>query len=208
VPVNVVRNVPEKWDDFTLKNRSELGLPDSVSIVLLQGAFLDKDRGCIEAVKSMQWVTDAVLVVIGEGDEKIISEQLAQELNLGDKVMFFDKMPFAELCHFTSHASLGLSLDKPNHLNYKLSLPNKLFDYIRAGVPVLTSDLPELRKIHEQYYIGLMVSDHEPQLIAERINEALKSEHYNTWKENVRRASEEISWENESAVIRRIYQQV
>ncbi len=66
------------------------------------------------------------------------------------------------LGHFTRKAQLGISIDKPSVLNHKYSLPNKLFEYLHAGVPVLASRLVEQERIINHYDVGGFIEDHQP----------------------------------------------
>jgi glycosyltransferase involved in cell wall biosynthesis len=203
--VKVVRNIPLLNPIRNKRSRHELGLPEDKKIILLQGAFIDPDRGGKELVESMQYVNGALLLIIGSGREIETLKRLVVTLGLDDKVWIKGKMPFEELRQFTANADLGVSLDKPLHLNYTLSLPNKLFDYIHAGTPVIVSDLPELRRVVSEYEVGLIVPSVEPKIVAEYISKALAHEHYERWKSNCLKARESLNWQHESEVLQKIY---
>jgi glycosyltransferase involved in cell wall biosynthesis len=203
--VKVVRNIPVLNPLTSIKTRSELGLPADKKIILLQGAYIDPDRGGMELVEAMQWVEGSLLLIIGSGRDIQNIESKVIQLHLEHKVKMFGKMPFDELRQFTANADLGVSLDKPLHLNYTLSLPNKLFDYIHAGVPVLVSNLPELKRIVDTYHVGMVVEKVEPQIIAEKINHVFAHPEYAAWKMNCLQARETLNWQNESKVLHEIY---
>jgi len=101
---------------------------------------------------------------------------------------------------------LGLTLDKSTNLNYKFSLPNKLFDYIQAGVPVISSSLPEIEKIIIKYDVGDFITNHDPVNIANKINKTLSNGLLmEKWKKNCKFAARELTWENEEKVLIDIY---
>lgn len=204
--VKVVRNIPELKPLEKIKSREELGLPTDRKILLLQGAYIDPDRGGVELVQAMQYVRHALLLIIGSGRDIERIKSLIGELKLEQKVKVIPKLPFDELRQYTANVDLGLSLDKPLHLNYTLSLPNKLFDYIHAATPVLVSDLPELRRIVTTYKVGMLAERVEPDYLSDCINEALSDSSYNQWKQNCISAREELNWQNESKVLVEIYQ--
>ena len=203
--VKVVRNIPVLNPIQYKKSRRDLELPEDKKIILLQGAFIDPDRGGKELVEAMQYVQGVLLLIIGSGREIENLKSMVSTLSLQDKVWIKGKMPFEELKQFTANADLGVSLDKPLHLNYTLSLPNKLFDYIHAGIPVIVSDLPELRRVVSDYEVGLIVPSVEPKVVAEYIKQALGHENFNTWKSNCLKARESLNWQHESEVLQDIY---
>jgi glycosyltransferase involved in cell wall biosynthesis len=114
-----------------------------------------------------------------------------------------------ELKSYTSIADIGLSLDKDTNLNYRYSLPNKLFDYIHAGLPLLASSLVEVKKIVEGYDIGLCIDSLEPKVLAKKTEEMFSNNsRFAKWKENVKLAAKELSWEKEEEKILEIYRVV
>lgn len=207
VDVKVVRNFPLLLDRSgqLARSKKELGLPENKKIILYQGS-VNVDRGLLEAIDAMQFVEGAVLLIVGDGDILEEVKRRAKQLNLDDKVLFRKKVPFEELWHYTSHADLGISLDKDTNINYKFSLPNKIFDFVHASVPVLASDLVEIRNIFSKYDIGMLSVNHEPRQIAEKINFMLNDAGKRaTWAENAVKASGELCWQNEEKVLKGIY---
>ncbi|MBL7883373.1 MAG: glycosyltransferase [Bacteroidia bacterium] len=208
VKVNVLRNIPPLASQSKLQPSSKqaLGIPTDKKIIILQGAGINIDRGAEEAVQAMQFVNDAVLMIVGSGDVIDLLHQLVKELKLKDKVFFVGKVPFEKLLQYTHHANLGLTLDKDTNINYKYSLPNKLFDYIHAGVPVLASPLFEIKNIIEKYEVGDCIQSHKPEDIAQKMNEILCNETMLTkWKKNCTIAAEILNWENEEKQLIEVY---
>lgn len=199
VPVTTVRNLPFAANiSLPIVNRAEWGIPEKDKIFLFQGAGINIDRGAEESIDAISLVTGAVLVFIGGGDviqklkDKVISKGLIK------KVFFIPKQPLRELIRFTRMADIGLTLDKDHNLNYKYSLPNKLFDYIQAQLPVLASDLPEVKKVIEKYDIGLITSSFDPKKISEKMIEIISDENRLVrWKKNLNLAASELCWEKE-----------
>jgi glycosyltransferase involved in cell wall biosynthesis len=203
----VVRNIPRSGGAVIRKTREELGLPVDKRIVLMQGAGINIQRGSEEAIEAIQLVPDAVLLIIGSGDVIDELKKQAEQPSLKGKVIFLPKMPYSALMQYTRQADIGLTLDKDTNINYRFSLPNKLFDYIHAGIPVLASRLPEISRIVEGYNIGLITGSHEAGEIAAKINQMLNdTESRRIWKENLVIASSALNWENEEKVLKAIYQ--
>ena len=207
--IKVVRNIPLKREIKFNKTREELGLPADKKIILLQGAGINIDRGGEELIEAMQYVENALLLIIGGGDVIDILKKMAKKFKIENKIKIIHKLPFNELFNYSVYADLGLTLDKDTNINYRFSLPNKLFDYINAGVPVLASPLIEIKKIIEKYNIGETIENHNPEHIAEKINNILNNEKkLKFWKHNLKFAAKELCWENEERELLEIYRQL
>ena len=132
---------------------------------ILQGAGINVQRGAEEAVLAMKELPECLLLIIGSGDAWSTIERMVMEHGLDDRVRMFDRMPYGRMMDYTRNADLGLTLDKDTNLNYRFSLPNKLFDYLNAGIPVLATDLPEVAGIVRQYDAGVVLPTADPGVI-------------------------------------------
>lgn len=195
---HVIRNVPTKRGVPTIAvKRSDWKIPEDKKVFLFQGAGINVDRGAEEAVEAISEMSDAVLLFIGGGDVTGSLKRVVDERKLSSKIFFIPKQPMDQLMAYTQLADFGLSLDKSNNLNYLYSLPNKLFDYIHAGLPVLVTALPEVERIVVQYDIGMTVSSPEPHLLSQAMEAMIRSPRIGEWKENLKFAAAELCWENE-----------
>ena len=205
--VHVIRNVPVRKDVMNAKDREDLGIPADHRIILYQGA-VNVDRGLDEAIVSMKFLrTRAVLLIIGTGDVIGNLRRLAKDEGVTEKVLFTGPVPFEDLFPFTLMADIGLSIEKDVSLNYHYCLPNKFLDYIQARIPVLVSPLPEMKAIVEQYDIGEMIDNHDPQYLAGKFDAMLTNgTNLRRYRENLEKAAAELCWENEENNLIRIFQ--
>jgi glycosyltransferase involved in cell wall biosynthesis len=204
--ISVVRNISPKWIPTDVKTKSELGIPENQFVLIFQGAGINIDRGAEEAVEAMHFLEGVVLLFVGDGDVIPALKKQVESLNLTGKVLFFGKRPYHELLNFTLHADLGLTLDKDTNINYRFSLPNKVFDYMHTQTPILASNILEVRKIVEKYDIGQIIETHDPKELAKSID-AIRSNpnQLKTWKSNCIIASNAENWENETRVLESFY---
>jgi len=206
IPFRVVRNIPNAPAHTLTPSREELNLPADKKIVLLQGSGINIQRGAEEAVEAMQYLDNVLLLIVGGGDVLPLLKQKVNELNLQEKVKFVSRQTPENLAGYTRNADLGLTIDKDTNINYRFSLPNKLFDYIHAGVPVLATPLVELKNIIQQYNIGAFIENHDPVHIASTIKNLLENEkRLAEYKMNTAKAAADLNWETEKKVLFEIF---
>jgi glycosyltransferase involved in cell wall biosynthesis len=204
-----VRNIPNYANMVNLKSRSDLNLPLGKKIVILQGAGINVQRGAEELVEAFQYLDENyVLLIIGSGDVIHQLKENVVKLQLHDKVIFIDKIPASELRHYTSNSNLGVTIDKDSNMNYHFSLPNKVFDYMHAGIPILATKLPEIENLVNKYHIGTFIENHDSKHIADQISGFLNSELYLEYKSNTVIAAIENNWETEKQKLLTLFNEI
>ena len=138
-----------------------------------------------------------MFLIIGSGDVIHQLKENTIKFQLQNKVKFIDKIPASELRHYTFNSNLGVTIDKDSNMNYHFSLPNKVFDYMHAGIPILATKLPEIENIVNAYHIGTFIENHKPKHIADRISSFLNSKEYIEYKSNTVIAAIENNWQTE-----------
>ena len=150
-----------------------------------------------------------MLLIVGKGDAVPALKQQVKNDNLSNKVLFIDRVAPDKLFNYTYLADIGFSLDKDTNINYRFSLPNKIFDYIKAETPVIVSNLPEIAKVVKEADIGLIITDHQPETIATAINKLLHNEYLlMKYKLNTKTAALVYTWEKEEKVLENIYRKL
>jgi len=206
VDVKVIRNVAPKLINKTVDVTLSKKVKGNQKMLILQGSGINMDRGAEEAIQMMHYLDDSILYIIGGGDIFDSLRELVQTLHLQDKVFIKDKIVHDRLMEYTKIADLGLSLDKGTNLNYEYSLPNKLFDYMQAQIPILVSDRKEVADLVTKNNIGLVVKSHDPEILATKVREVLaNTSQYQTWKHNLEIASKKYTWENEQDELKDIF---
>ena len=171
--------------------------------IIYQGA-INIGRGLELMIDTMQYLDNCQFIIVGDGEITSKIKNIIHQKNLSDKVVMLGKKTPSELKKITPKADLGISIEEDLGLNYHFALPNKIFDYIHAEVPILVSDLPEMKQIVLDYHVGEIIQNREPKLLAKQIHNILdKSPSY--WSKNLKNARLELHWQNEEKVLENIF---
>lgn len=200
----VIRNIPlKKSCEIKHDFRTELNIPENKTLLLYQGVLL-KGRGLKLLIKSLTKLPDCVLIILGEGVLRVELEKLASELNVKNQVVFYGAIEQKELNKYTAGADIGFSLIENISVSYYYALPNKLFEYINANIPIISSNLPQMKKIIEQYDVGKIIDieniDEKEKIerVVTCVMQLISSkESLDKYKENCKKASLELNWEEE-----------
>ena len=197
VSATVVRNIPkiQKIDpkEFDVNT-------DEKKIILYQGA-VNIGRGIELMIDTMPLLDKYLFIVIGDGD---ILKELKEKVklqNLNNKVKFLGKKSPEELKKLTLSASIGMSLEEDLGLNYRYALPNKVFDYLHANIPVIIADLPEMRALIEKYSIGEILTERSPKVLAKIIKQMTTK----SYKKELAMAKEKLNWSKEKKKLTSIF---
>lgn len=172
--VLVLRNLPlfrERIDSDLI--RQTLDLPADRPIVLYQGGFLT-DNGLSEQIEAAAAFEQAALVLIGDGPNEAALREQVRAGGLEDRVYFIPRVPFHLLHNYTCSADVGLCLIKGSGKSFYYSLPNKLFEYMMAGLPVLASNFPEMQRVVDETAAGATADPADVDVIREQITALLE----------------------------------
>ncbi|MFT9849640.1 glycosyltransferase family 4 protein [Aneurinibacillus sp. REN35] len=177
-------------------------------IVLYHGGYL-KDRGLEEVVKAVKYLSDNILIRFrGFGPLEEYLQELAKPYIEEGKIEFCPPVSMKELVQEASECDIGIIPYKPTCLNNYYSLPNKLSEYMMAGLAVTASDVPEIRKLNEKVGFGTLFDPYDPKSIARAIISLTQDQ--KALKERRARAIEwamtEGNWEKESVKILQLYE--
>ena len=147
-----------------------LGLPDDGRTVVLYQGLFRPGRGLAALVEAARAVDGVRLVLVGEG--ALTDDLRAAGTDLGGRLVLHPFVPPDRLAALTPGADLGACLIEPLTESLRLSLPNKLFEYLAAGVPVLASPLPEIRAVLSQG-VGVLADPSDPAAVADALRQSL-----------------------------------
>ena len=211
VPVQVLRNVPLSSSSIVASTQLQhYANWQNKKVILTQGTGINANRGYEELILSTKYLdTNYLLLIIGNGLILPQLKQLVIDQNLTDKVHFEGIMQKTELQQIAATAFCGITVDKPTCLNNVYSLPNKLFDFVQANLPVIASNMVEVAAIVNTYNVGIVLPNITPQCIATAIETmATNKTAYNNYKLNCNKAKAILTWENEAIVLKNILKKI
>lgn len=192
--MGLIRNIPLKND---IAEVEEVSFPTQNKTILYQGV-LNPGRGLKPMIKALHYIEDLDLIIIGYGKVEDDLKQFVLEENMQSRVHFLGRVAREKLFNYTQKATLGMVLEEPLGLSFTYALPNKLFDYIHAEIPIIAGKLPEVESIVNKYNVGVLVDDYQPETIAKTIKELLSNNQLLAQiKTNQKEAKEILCWEKE-----------
>jgi glycosyltransferase involved in cell wall biosynthesis len=188
--------------------RTRLGLGEQ-PLLLHQGAAAT-GRGAEDLVRAVALLPGVHLVFLGDGEAACEGRvrDLAVELDVADRVHLLGSVPLERLLEHTREADLGLSMLEDTCENHRLALPNKVFEYLAAGVPVVVNDLPELRRLVGQYGIGWVAGGASPVRLAATLRTALEQRDDPALAQRLAVAGRELRWEVEQRRLLELFEEL
>ncbi|HMJ73520.1 MAG TPA: glycosyltransferase [Solirubrobacterales bacterium] len=206
-PPAVIRNLPDLPPPDAAPApdlRRALGIGDA-PLVLHQGAVA-AGRGCEVLLRALDLLPEAHLLYLGaEGPYATRMRRIAGESGAADRSHFLGPVPPEALLSYTAQADVGVSLLADSCENHRLALPNKLFEYVAAGLPVVVSDLPEASRLVRAHGIGWCADGADPESVAVALRTALAQQNDEGLRERLARAATELSWEREKQSLLAVY---
>lgn len=204
--VTILRNLPPSRPPLRSNRiRRELQLDEEVVILLYQGGFLT-DNGLGEQIAAMATVDSAALVLVGSGPVEGQLRRQVADSGLTDRVYFLPRVPFSALHEYTCSADVGLCLIKPSGNSFYYSLPNKLFEYMQAGLPVLACESPEIRAVVEETGAGEVVDPGDVEAIGHHLRALVADpELRRRYRACSLKAAPSYTWEREAEKLVALY---
>ncbi len=190
--------------------RQHLGLSPDVRIALYQGN-IQANRSLEQLVHAAPFLDPGIVIVMmGRAVEttRIQLEELIASKGVADRVKIIPAAPYEELLNWTASADIGLTIFKPGYTrSIRYCLPNKLFEYLMAGLPVVSSELDAIAELLKTYDVGQILPSLAPSDIGAAINSmlldpvALARMHSNA----LATARQNFHWEKEKQIIVQLY---
>jgi len=182
--------------------RKSLNIKTSKTIFLYQGGLV-KGRGIEILLKVFKTLSNrnAVIVFMGYGE---LQKDIENESRYNENIYFHNAVEPDVLLEYTSSADFGFSTIEDICLSYRYSLPNKMFEYMMAEVPLIVSNLPDMSKIVEDNEIGIVIKDNTVKGLKKAIQDALMLDK-NILNYNIRKAKHIYNWEQQEIYLKTLY---
>jgi glycosyltransferase involved in cell wall biosynthesis len=206
-PPVLVRNIPRGWAPAPSRSAPRAG--DAGPRTIYVGGLMP-GRGLEQAIQALAYVPDGRLRLLGPGAEGYIVTLLrcAEQEGVSAQVQFEAPVHPAGVQAAIAGADVGLMLIQPVCRSYELTLPNKLFEYAAAGVPILASDLPVIGPIIREQGLGEAVPPTDIEQIAAAIRRLAQPAINHEVRQRVRSFGQRETWQHEQLALERVYRAV
>jgi glycosyltransferase involved in cell wall biosynthesis len=205
----VILNVPS-----SVPEGQPFEVPDALlrgGVTLLYIGGIQRARGLEQAISALAELPDARLVMMGPSfpdEERALRHQVAR-LGLSERAVFVPPVPHGAVVSVSRHATLALVISQDVGLSHRLTIPNKLFEAIHAGLPVVTSDFPEIRRIVEENNVGVVCDAGDPHQIAVAVASLISDPgRLELLRQNARAAATRFTWPNEAEKLLALYRSI
>lgn len=198
----VVRNIPRADGALALAHPAE---PD----VAVYAGAIAPNRGIEQMLAALPLVDGLRLRLMGPTKEGYLPGLLdvAAELGVADRLELVPAVPSDDVVGSMRGAAFGVALFQPTCLSHRLVAPNKVFEYLTAGLPSLVSDLPVIREFVECHGVGYAVDGRRPARIADAARRLLDPVTNSRLRSAVAEAARTVTWENERTILEQAYAQ-
>ena len=205
----VIRNVAPVPKSIKLVDlRAEYGIPEGHKILIYLGV-LRRGQGLLTQLDILRFLERVTMIFVGGGPLEADLRIKVSQLGLQDRAVFAGRIPPDELLNFVASADAGMLLMEDVALNNRLALPQKLFQYLSAGLPQIVSSMPEISRFVREQETGIVISTDDPQIAAAEISGfVFDQERCENARQNCRKSAENNNWERESAKWIEIYNEL
>ena len=205
----IIRNVAMSVSNLKpVDLREKFNISENNKIILYQGV-LRKGQGLFYQLEIMRYLDNIVMIFLGRGPIEEDIRKKAAEYGIGDKVILGGRVSPDELLNYTAFADAGLLLMEDAALNNRLALPQKLFQYLVAGIPQVVSPMPEISRFVKSEGTGIVIPLGRPREAAEEISLFLNDKRrYDAVRENCVKSAKKNNWQNESGKLIEIYREL
>ena len=193
--------------------RKKLNISDKKTIVLYQGGFSPR-RGIpqlIEVFSRLEIPVEYVLVFLGSGtvnkQGRELQELIEKVSSKNEKVYYHPSVPYSDLLEYTASADIGICLTEDSCLSHRFSLPNKIFEYAMTGLPLIASDLPEMRRLVKNYKCGILCNSSNASSIEQALRKLVGCD-LERMSSNSLEMAQIHCWENQEKKLISLYQRV
>ena len=211
-PKVVVYNTPSFHIASSLNRdvRSDLGLSNDIPLAVYIGG-LNPRRGLFQLVESLAYAPEMIMVKVGprnENYERMMAET-AEKYGVTDRLLYLDPVPSEEIVHYCRTGDFGIVTRLKISIQQEYSMPNKLFESVFAGLPIIAGDTEEIREFVNRFKVGVMMDTYDPKDIARAMREVYaRRDELRPSAERIREINDEYGWEAQQRNLIGLYEKI